>query len=89
MLLRCPCCSGFLLPLKAMFSGSAGRTECNACKSKLVISRPSWVTGLIIVSGLATYKFINAYDSIAIPVACSLIVAAVVDICFSKLAVNS
>lgn len=89
MLLRCPCCSGFLLPLKAMFSGSAGRTECNACKSKLIISRPSWVTGLIIFSGLATYKAIKSYDSYAIAITLSLIIAVAVDICFSKLAINS
>ena len=89
MLLRCPCCSALLLPLKAMFRGSAGRAECHACKSNLVISRPSWVTGLIIVGGTATYRAIRSYESFAIAFAIALIVGVTVDICLSKLTVNS
>lgn len=85
MLLRCPCCSTLILPLKAMFSGSTGRTECHACKSNLVISRSSWVTCLIIVGGAATYRAIRSYESFAI----ALIAGIAIDICLSKLAVSS
>lgn len=88
MLLRCPCCSSFLLPLKAIFSGSAGRTKCHACKSNLIISRPSWVTGLIIVGGTATYRAIRSYEDFAIAFAIALIIGITVDICLSKLTVN-
>lgn len=89
MLLRCPRCSNFLLPLKAMFKDSAGRTECHICKSNLVISRPSWVIGLVIVAGTATYRAIRSYENFAVVFVVSLLVGITVDICFSKLKVNS
>jgi len=72
-----------------MFRGSTGRAECHICKSNLVISRPSWVTGLIIVAGTATYRAIRSYENFAIVFVVSLIVGITVDICFSKLKVNS
>jgi energy-converting hydrogenase Eha subunit H len=51
----------------------------------LVVSRPSWVTGFVIVCGLATYNTIRPYDSIALALVLSLVVAVAVDICLAKL----